>query len=240
MNWDTVNWIDVILGATIFISALVGIVRGFLKEVLSLVAWVLAIYVAYTFSDMVAQDYIQKFINDKLISYIAAFGGIFLTVLFVIGLLNLLISQILKNTGLGFIDRFLGLILGVVRGVLIAALMVFMLSFVGNPREFEQWRNSKLAPYLVPVVDWGLAHIPKSIADRININNNPEDYGVLRQHNATQPPLTLESLQDDRQASDDNPAGFQLESVQDLPRNNAKKIRDIPEEPVLKLESTAQ
>lgn len=240
MNWDTVNWIDVILGATIAISALVGIVRGFLKEVLSLLAWVVAAYVAYTFSDMVAQEYIRKFISDNLISYIAAFGGIFLSVLFVIGLLNLLISQVLKNTGLGFIDRFLGLVLGIVRGVLIAALMVFMLSFVGNPREFEQWRTSKLAPYLVPVVDWGLKHVPKSIADRLNVNNNPEEFGVLRQRDSAQVPFTLESLKDEDAAAENNNgnAAFQLESVQDLP--SREKDRNPPATPILKLESTTQ
>ena len=127
MNLETLNWIDIALGGALVISALVGLMRGFLKEILSLIAWGVALYAAWIFAEPVAKTYVVKFLPDGYIAYVAAFGGIFIGVLFLIGVVNLLISQVLKATGLGFLDRLLGLILGTVRGVLIGALVVFAL-----------------------------------------------------------------------------------------------------------------
>ena len=115
MNLETLNWIDIALGGALIISALVGLMRGFLKEILSLIAWGVALYAAWIFAEPVAKTYVVKFLPDSYIAYVAAFGGIFIGVLFLIGIVNLLISQVLKATGLGFLDRLLGLILGTVR-----------------------------------------------------------------------------------------------------------------------------
>ena len=125
MNLDTLNWIDVALGGILIISALIGLMRGFVKEILSLIAWGVAAYAAWMLAEPVAKDYVSRVFNDEKIAYIAALGAIFIGTLFLIGVVNLLISQVLKMTGLGFLDRLLGLILGTVRGVLIGALITF-------------------------------------------------------------------------------------------------------------------
>ena len=81
--------------------------------------------------------------------------------LFLIGIVNLLISQVLKATGLGFLDRLLGLILGTVRGVLIGALVVFALKFmVGTPDKLAMWKESQLAPYFESMATWGYQQLP--------------------------------------------------------------------------------
>ena len=161
MNLETLNWIDIALGGALIISALVGLMRGFLKEILSLIAWGVALYAAWMFAQPVAETYISKFLPDKYIAYVAAFGGIFIGVLFLIGVVNLLISQVLKATGLGFLDRLLGLILGTVRGVLIGALVVFALKFmVGTPDKLAKWKESQLAPYFESMATWGYQQLP--------------------------------------------------------------------------------
>ncbi|MDO4642266.1 MAG: CvpA family protein [Cardiobacteriaceae bacterium] len=170
MNWETLNWIDVALGGAFVISALIGLMRGFLKEVLSLIAWSVALYAAWMFAEPVAQIYVKRYIEDSYISYIAAFGGIFLGVLFLIGVLNLLISQVLKASGLGFLDRLLGLILGVVRGVLIGCVIVFAMKFVGKKEEFPMWQQSQLAPYFETAAQWGFDNLPSNV--RAWIDNN--------------------------------------------------------------------
>ena len=98
MNLETLNWIDIALGGTLIISALVGLMRGFLKEILSLIAWGVALYAAWILAEPVAKTYVVKFLPDSYIAYVAAFGGIFIGVLFLIGIVNLLISQVLKAT----------------------------------------------------------------------------------------------------------------------------------------------
>ena len=168
MDLNDLNWIDVALGGALAISALVGLMRGFLKEVLSLIAWGAALYAAWLFAQPVAETYVSKFLSDSYIAYIAAFGGIFIGVLFLIGVVNLLISQVLKATGLGFLDRLLGLILGTVRGVLIGALIIFGLKFmVGTPNQLPMWRDSTLAPYFE---SWGYEQLSPKVREWINQN----------------------------------------------------------------------
>ena len=171
MDLNDLNWIDVALGGALAISALVGLMRGFLKEVLSLIAWGAALYAAWLFAQPVAETYVSKFLSDSYIAYIAAFGGIFIGVLFLIGVVNLLISQVLKATGLGFLDRLLGLILGTVRGVLIGALIIFGLKFmVGTPNQLPMWRDSTLAPYFESMATWGYEQLAPKVREWINQN----------------------------------------------------------------------
>ena len=171
MNLETLNYIDVALGGALAISALVGLMRGFLKEILSLIAWGAALYAAWLFAQPVAENYVIKFLSDSYIAYIAAFGGIFIGVLFLIGVVNLLISQVLKATGLGFLDRLLGLILGTVRGVLIGALIIFGLKFmVGTPDKLPMWRDSTLAPYFESMATWGYEQLSPKVREWINQN----------------------------------------------------------------------
>ena len=171
MDLNDLNWIDVALGGALAISALVGLMRGFLKEVLSLIAWGAALYAAWLFAQPVAESYVSKFLSDSYIAYIAAFGGIFIGVLFLIGVVNLLISQVLKATGLGFLDRLLGLILGTVRGVLIGALIIFGLKFmVGTPNQLPMWRDSTLAPYFESMATWGYEQLSPKVREWINQN----------------------------------------------------------------------
>ena len=171
MDLNDLNWIDVALGGALAISALVGLMRGFLKEVLSLIAWGAALYAAWLFAQPVAETYVSKFLSDSYIAYIAAFGGIYIGVLFLIGVVNLLISQVLKATGLGFLDRLLGLILGTVRGVLIGALIIFGLKFmVGTPNQLPMWRDSTLAPYFESMATWGYEQLSPKVREWINQN----------------------------------------------------------------------
>ena len=171
MNLETLNWIDIALGGALIISALVGLMRGFLKEILSLIAWGVALYAAWILAEPVAKTYVVKLLPDSYIAYVAAFGGIFIGVLFLIGIVNLLISQVLKATGLGFLDRLLGLILGTVRGVLIGALITFaaLLFSDGHPENElpsplnQQWGSSVLAPYYKSAAQWGYDQIAPTV-----------------------------------------------------------------------------
>ena len=186
MELNDLNWIDIALGGALAISALVGLMRGFAKEILSLIAWGVALYAAWMFAEPVAKTYVNKVLTDEYIAYVAAFGGIFIGVLFLIGIVNLLISQVLKATGLGFLDRLLGLILGTVRGVLIGALVVFALKFmVGTPDKLEMWKQSQLAPYFESMATWGYQQLP---ADAHKwIENNLKGDKTAAKNTAAQP-----------------------------------------------------
>ncbi|MDO5090990.1 MAG: CvpA family protein [Cardiobacteriaceae bacterium] len=180
MNLESINWVDVVLGGAIIISALVGIARGLIKEVLSLLSWVVAIWVAWKFADMVAEKYIRGFIDDPTISYLAAFGGLFLVTLFALGLFNMLISSFLASSGLGGIDRMLGMVFGLLRGLIIAAILVFVGKFVPPVTDMAAWKDSKLQPTFSAMAEWGINKLPDNIQKLLNdTTTQAESIGIL-------------------------------------------------------------
>lgn len=161
---ENLNYLDAVLGGIVILSTLIGLARGLVKEVLSLVAWLAAVYVAWMFAERVANDYIREFIDDPLISYLAAFGLIFISVLFIVGLVNLIITQLLVPTGLSAFNRFLGMFFGLARGLLIGALVVFVLNLTPLKKE-NWWKESRLVPGFESVGDWAWAKLPQNVRD---------------------------------------------------------------------------
>lgn len=159
---ENMNYLDLVLGGIVVLSALIGLARGLVKEVLSLIAWAIAIYVAWRFAEPMAQDHIRQFIDDALISYLAAFGILFLVTLFVVGLLNMIIAQILTSTGLSGFDRFLGMLFGLARGLVIGALVVFVIGLTPLTKE-NWWSTSRLAPGFESVGAWGWERLPPNV-----------------------------------------------------------------------------
>lgn len=159
---ENLNYLDAVLGGIVILSALIGLARGFVKEVLSLFAWIAAIYVAWLFAERVANDYIRQFIDDELVSYLAAFGLLFLAVLFIIGLFNLVITQLFNAAGMGGLNRLLGMLFGFARGFVIGALVVFVLNLTPLTRD-GWWQQSQLRPYFADVGEWGWSKLPDKI-----------------------------------------------------------------------------
>lgn len=240
MNLESINWVDVVLGGTVLISALIGIARGLIKEVLSLLAWVVALWVAWKFADMVADKYIRGLIDDPTISYLAAFGGLFLVSIFVLGLFNMLISSFLASSGLGGIDRMLGMIFGLLRGLLIAAGIVFIGKFIPPVHENAMWKSSKLQPTFDALAEWGIAKLPQDIRKLLSRDSTVgETVSVLAEQltapvqsstggqQATRPQTSEQAQADQRQQTQNianigtnNTPGITLESDTPPPPEN--------------------
>lgn len=167
MDLSSVNLLDAVLGTIVVLSTLIGMGRGLIKEVLSLIAWVVAFIIARKFADMVAEQYVRQIFNDVYISYLVAFGGLFIGVLFTIGLLNLAITTILRSVGANWVDVLFGGVFGFARGVVIGTLIMLVLSLTNLPKE-DWYIQSKLAPTFVKYKDWVVAQFPdfvKKISD---------------------------------------------------------------------------
>ncbi|TNC92127.1 MAG: colicin V production CvpA, partial [Thalassolituus sp.] len=117
-----IDW--VILGV-IVVSGLISLMRGFVKEALSLVSWVVALFVARFFSGNLA-TLLEGQIETNSLRWVVAFVILFVATLFVMALINYLISQIVKATGLTGTDRVLGMVFGMVRGLLIVVVLVYL------------------------------------------------------------------------------------------------------------------
>ena len=150
--------VDYILLGIIGLSVLIGIWRGFLREFISLMTWVAAFVVAYLFSAEMAV-FLAPYINVPSVRAILAFGGLFLITLFLGGLINLLVAQVIKHTGLSGTDRLVGLIFGALRGAVLVGLMLMAAKFTPLPEDLW-WQRSITIPYFEPLAEWMYDQIP--------------------------------------------------------------------------------
>lgn len=144
------NWFDIAILAVIFVFLVIGAVRGFIREVLSLVSWVLAFWVAFSFADPVSTLF-EPYIDAPVLRVIASFAALFVTTLLLLTIISFLLHKLLSVSGIKGTDRILGGLFGALKGVvIIAALMLFANETV-LPQE-EWWRSSLLAVHFKPLV----------------------------------------------------------------------------------------
>src|SRR5688500_1378784 len=119
----SLHWIDLVIIAVIGLSAITGLFRGFVKELIAICVWILALWLAFTYSSQL-QPWLHPYIKDNTGNAIVAFILILLATLLIGGIINALFSFILRQSGLSGTDRLLGVVFGFVRGVFIVALMI--------------------------------------------------------------------------------------------------------------------
>ena len=148
----SLTWVDWAIVAIIAVSALISLTRGFVKEALSLLTWVIAGLVAWLFGGALA-ELLVPYIETPSLRVIAACSILFVMTLLLGGLVNYLISQLVKATGLSGTDRFLGMVFGAARGALLVVVAVGLLSLA--PVEADAWwRESAVIPHFLLVADW--------------------------------------------------------------------------------------
>lgn len=147
------NWADWGIVAIIAVSCLIGLTRGFIKEALSLVVWVVAFIVALTFRDAMAQLLVE-FIDTASVREMVAFAILFAATLIVGAMVNYLIGELVKMTGLTGTDRLFGMIFGVMRGVAIILAVVILVPPVISIDQDLWWQNSTLIPHFQSMEGW--------------------------------------------------------------------------------------
>ncbi len=151
--------------AIIGISVLLSIMRGFVREILALVSWVIAFIVAKLYA-VELTPLLPEAIPNEALKMLAAFLILFLATLLLCSLLAIALSQIFKKVGLGWIDRGLGAIFGVLRGVLIVGTLVLLAGFTALPKD-PMWRNAMFAAPLEAMVTLILPWLPDDIAKHV-------------------------------------------------------------------------
>ena len=159
-------WVDYLIIGIILISAAISIVRGFIKEVLSLVIWVLAFWVGLTFANNLATLLID-YVDNPSIRIFSAFFALFAVTLILGALVNHLISELVEKTGLSGTDRALGVIFGILRGVAIVTVLVLLAGVTPMPQD-DWWQNSLLIEHFQKLAIWLQNFLPQGIAENIN------------------------------------------------------------------------
>lgn len=164
---DSINYIDIGIVVLILLSAIVGFVRGFVREAFSLATWIAAIVVAFLFFEQFAAMLPFNITND-LARLGVSFLLIFLGVLILGSLINYLFNKAVHAMGLGGADRVLGGAFGVIRGALIVTLVVLLLGLGLTPiTDSELWKRSKFVPHFAEAAEWIKAEIPDDVAEQI-------------------------------------------------------------------------
>lgn len=144
------NWFDLAILGVILVFAVIGIVRGFIKEVLSLASWILSFWVAFTFAEPTSYLF-EPYIDAPLLRLVSAFAALFVVTLLLLTIISYLLHKLLSVKGIKGTDRVLGGMFGAVKGlVIVAALMLFAQETV-LPQEVW-WRSSALAGHFQPLV----------------------------------------------------------------------------------------
>ena len=146
------TWVDWGIVAIICISCLISLQRGFVKEALSLLTWIVAGTVAWMFGGALA-EHLVDFIEIPSVRVIAGCGILFVATLVLGALVNFLISELVRVTGLSGTDRFLGMAFGAARGSLLVVILVGLISLAPVQQD-SWWQKSILIPHFLMVADW--------------------------------------------------------------------------------------
>ena len=164
------NWLDFVLIGLLGISGLVGLTRGLVREVLSLVTWGVAIWVGIQFSGELAA-FIGTAIPSPTLRLALAFSILFIASFLLATLVGVILTRILETTGLSGIDRLAGLVFGLARGALILSVMVFLARTTPFPRE-PVWQSSKLIPVFQATAVWLEGQIPPGLMPKLNVGSS--------------------------------------------------------------------
>ena len=149
---------DIVILAVMAISLVFGLFRGLLRELLSLVSWVLAFWIAYRYSANVA-EIIDRALQNPTLSQAVSAVLVFVIVLVALMVLTSLIAKVFKATGLAGIDRILGGLFGLGRGVVILLAALLLASHTGAVE--QDWYNaSTMIPMFDRALDWMAAYVP--------------------------------------------------------------------------------
>lgn len=152
----TLNWADWVIITIVAVSCLFGLWRGFIKEALSVANWLVALLIALTFKDAFALLLVDQ-IQTPSLRHLVAFGALFVATLLVGALVNYLIGELVKITGLSSTDRTLGMVFGLLRGFVVVLAMLLLVPSVVSVDQDQWWAESVLIPQLLAFEDWARA-----------------------------------------------------------------------------------
>ncbi|HEY8027261.1 MAG TPA: CvpA family protein [Burkholderiaceae bacterium] len=153
---------DYLLLFILVCSIAIGMLRGLIKEILSLLGWILALVVANAYGDQLAA-LLPEVIPGHVTRLIVAFVALFIGVRLLTMLLAMLLDSFIKATGLSMADRGLGALFGLARGVVIVLAAVLVCGMTDIPQQ-DFWKNATLSPWAVDTARAVLPLLPDNVA----------------------------------------------------------------------------
>jgi membrane protein required for colicin V production len=159
------TWLDYVVIGVFAASLALGAWRGLVREVLSILGWIIAFLAANLLAGPLGPAMPQAIPTPEL-RVAAAYLAVFIGSLIVTSLAGLLLSKIVKAAGLGGLDRLLGAVFGVARGLLIALAAALLAGLTSAPRQ-AFWRDSASGPLLAQAAGMLKPLLPQTLAERL-------------------------------------------------------------------------
>ena len=151
--------------AILGLSIIFSVMRGLVKEVLSILAWFVAFYVGRTYTEQML-PLMPADIPSESLRTLAAFLVLFLATLLLATLLAIAISAIFKKIGLGWLNRLLGAVFGAFRGVLVVCILVLLAGMTEIPKD-ARWKNAMFSAPIEALVVSMLPWLPEGISKHV-------------------------------------------------------------------------
>lgn len=157
------NGADLVIVGIVLASVLVSLVRGFIKEIFSILVWVAAIFAAFQVSGVLAEA-LEPLVDLPSARFIIAFAAVFVLVLVIGGLVSFLIGKMVEKTGLSPTDRMFGALFGLARGLLIVVLAVMLMRITPFAQD-PWWQESGLMPHFEDMADHAQTLLPETVRE---------------------------------------------------------------------------
>lgn len=156
------TWIDLFIIGIVVVSALISVMRGFVKEALSLAAWVAAFVIAWRFNGGMV-SFLQGFIANKNLQFVVGFFFLFVLTLLMFALVTYFASKLIQRTGLTGTDRAIGVLFGFARGLVLVTALVALAGLTTLPKS-AAWQDSLLTSRFQYVAIWLTGFLPDDVA----------------------------------------------------------------------------
>ncbi|MDF3055652.1 MAG: colicin production protein [Gammaproteobacteria bacterium] len=164
MSLHAFNWLDYAIVGIIVFSTLVSLVRGFMREALSLAIWVGAFWIAYKCAGGFAERFLSSVSSSESIRHLLGFLAIFFLTLVVGAVINYFVGRLVYQTGLSGVDRVIGLGFGFARGVLLVGVLL-LCGVLTNMSQNPAWAASQVLPQFQGIVTWLYGILPQKMGE---------------------------------------------------------------------------
>ena len=157
---------DFIIVGIFAISVVVGVMRGFIREALSITSWIMAIWLGLTFCEP-AGDYLSQYVSIPADAFrtAAGFGLVFVGTLFLFSIISFIVTKLLVRDAIKGTDRALGLGFGAVRAMAIVVVVLLIARGMGLENS-GWWQSSRYLAYFVPTANYIEQLLPEQLQSK--------------------------------------------------------------------------
>ena len=159
------TWVDYGIIGIIAVSVVIALFRGFVREVVSLAAWVGGILLTLHYLIRI-ESYLAHWVASIYLRYAIIILAVLVLVSLVSWLVGKILHRLVSSVGLGFTNRFFGFIFGFLRGVVVVSFLVILLP-PADVKNNQAFKNSELMPKVKPMADWFSSMIPENFTQKI-------------------------------------------------------------------------